>query len=143
MNAFVACAKCCATTIVCAIAGFKLFSILWTLSLGLESSKIAALGLRFLDPGTTLFIGLVAGLFARFYERAHSYTVAAISAALVETLHASIGGGLVHFPAKSLVSVNVAVASALAAAWIATRIARATSKRGTATPKTPSPGTLS
>src|SRR5262245_51438856 len=102
MNSFIACAKTCAVTLIVWLLAFQAFAVLFTLAVYAESTTLMVKTVFNLDTGTTVVIGLAAGWFGAGFDRQRPLLTAAISAALVELLHASIGGGLVDLLPRKL-----------------------------------------
>jgi hypothetical protein len=124
MNAFVACAKVTFSTLVATFFAFMTICSLWYLALLLGYNQIAVTLIFRLNEITTVFIGLAAGWYVARHYRTRPVLIAAVSALLVEALHVSIGGGSLMFDARWRVPAMlvVAVAIAIAAAWILMKI---------------------
>jgi hypothetical protein len=122
MRSFVACAKITAFTIFFTFVSFQFFALAWTLALGYESRTLALYGMLWLNQITTVFIGVAAGVLAPRHEDQRPIIIAAISAMLVELLHASASGAIrSDRPLKTLAITAACAALAAGIAWLRAR----------------------
>ena len=125
MNPFVAVAKVTFSTIVAAFTTFMAICLIWYASLLLEFSQIMVFVFWRINEITTACIGLAAGWYvARYYARVIPFVNAAVSALLVELLHASISGGRTTFetPLKLAATLAISAGIAVVTAWVLMKV---------------------
>ena len=125
MSPFVAVAKVTFSTIVAAFTAFMAICVIWYASLLLDFSQFMVFVFWRINEITTTCIGLAAGWYAaRYYHRVVPYVNAALSALLVELLHASISGGRTTFetPLKLVATLAIAAGIAVVTAWVLMKV---------------------